>query len=686
MIVSFLKEFKYVIKVSPFGPFARIIYVSIKNLIKNKSVEALNKNNHKLFQTQLFEAKTMPEKNVKKFANFQEAEHLIIIRVAESDLDLRWILNSLLKQEDSSNVAVVVCNSIEPGTTLLYNISVIDEGDSISELQKILLIGKFKYISYFDSIIIPLDKFIDEAIRILIEDLSTYAVYGKILDRQGKVISAGASLELGAIANTGQGLTKDDLSINYTRKTEVLPNYMFTTARDTYLQAISKLLHLENINLAISQLGVMMGGRALYCPNTEFVLINPLTGQTKLPKKESTRSDFESDLDFEKIKLALQIQGFQRRSLKGRADESRKLVFIDADIPRTNHDAGSDFNLNVLNILAELQYEIVYISAFPSEITLVDLKLLHQKGIRIYTSANLEHLQINLRDAMVDNAVVYVNRVTVGRHVIPVVRRLWPKAKIIFSLQDLHFMRELRGAKISNDKVSLETSYELMKTELSLIEMADETVVVSDVEKEVIEGIIPDARITKVPLIYEARSAHMKPDKKHQILFVGGFNHQPNVDAVKYFKRSIWPVIRGKDAELQALIIGSNPTREILDLHNESEGFIVAGFVEDLSQVYSESKAFVAPLLYGAGVKGKVIQALSFGLPGVVSKIAAEGTCLSKSMCVHITDEPLEFASFVLNLCTNETLNEEMSENGLRYVLENHSIEVAKRALSKIVS
>jgi hypothetical protein len=500
------------------------------------------------------------------------------------------------------------------------------------------------------------------------------------------VISAGASLELGTLTNTGQGLTKDDLSINYTRKTELLPNYMFTTTRDTFLQAISELLHLENINLAISRLGVMLGRTILYYPNTEFVLINPVTGQAKLPKKETTRSDFESDLDFEKIKLALQIQGFQRRSLKGGEAESRKLVFIDADIPRTNHDAGSDFNLNVLNILTELQYEIVYISAFPSEIALADLKLLHQKGIRVYASANLEHLQMNLRDAMVDNAVVFVNRVTVGRHVIPVVQKLWPEAKIIFSLQDLHFMRELRAAKISNDKLSLETSYELMKTELSLIEMADETLVVSDVEKAIIEGIISDAKITKVPLIYEARSAHRKPEMKHQILFVGGFNHQPNVDAVKYFKRSIWPIIREKDSELQALIIGSNPTRDILDLHNENEGFIVGGYVEDLSKVYSESKAFIAPLLYGAGVKGKVIQALSFGLPGVVSEIAAEGTRLSKSMCVYITDEPLEFASYVLDLCTNERLNQEMSKNGLRYVLENHSIEVAKSALSKIVS
>jgi glycosyltransferase involved in cell wall biosynthesis len=225
-----------------------------------------------------------------------------------------------------------------------------------------------------------------------------------------------------------------------------------------------------------------------------------------------------------------------------------------------------------------------------------------------------------------------------------------------------------------------------MKTELSLIEMSDETLVVSDVEKELIEDIIPEARITKVPLIYEARSAHRKTEMKHQIVFVGGFNHLPNVDAVKYFKGSIWPIIREKDKELQALIIGSNPTRDILNLHNENEGFIVAGFVEDLSKVYSESKAFIAPLLYGAGVKGKVIQALSFGLPGIVSKIAAEGTRLAKSNCVYITDDPLEFASYVLNLCTDEGLNYEMGENGLRYVLENHSIEVAKGVLSKIVT
>ncbi len=639
-----------------------------------------------MFHDQLNKAKKMPDHSSKKFANFEEAEHLIFIRVAESNLDLKGMLNSLFNQEDSSNVAIVVCSLIEPETALLYRLTVIDESTSLSTLQNILSKGRFKYISYFDSISIPLDKFIEVSEKILAEDPSIYAVYGKTLDLDGKVISAGASIELGALTNTGEGLAKDDLSINYTRKTEVLPNYMFTTSRDTFLQAISGLLHLENINLAISRLGVMLGGRGFYYPNIEYVFINPAVGQTKLPKKETTRSDFESDLDFEKIKLALQIQGFQRRSLKGGEAESRKLVFIDADIPRTNHDAGSDFNLNVLNILTELQYEIVYISAFPSEIALVDLKLLHQKGIRVYASANLEHLQMNLRDAMVDNAVVFVNRVTVGRHVIPVVRKLWPEAKIVFSLQDLHFMRELRAAKISNDKLSLETSYDLMKTELSLIEMADETLVVSDVEKAIIEGIISDARITKVPLIYEARSAHRKSEMKHQILFVGGFNHQPNVDAVKYFKRSIWPIIREKDSELQALIIGRNPTRDILDLHNENEGFIVGGYVEDLSKVYSESKAFIAPLLYGAGVKGKVIQALSFGLPGVVSEIAAEGTRLSKSMCVYITDEPLEFASYVLDLCTNERLNQEMSKNGLRYVLENHSIEVAKSALSKIVS
>jgi glycosyltransferase involved in cell wall biosynthesis len=684
--MTFFKQLRKVIKNSPFGPFARQIYVSILKHNAKKSAAELNKNNQKMFHDQLNKAKKMSDRSYKKFAKFEEAEHLIFIRVAENDIDLKGMLNSLLNQEDSSKVAIAVCSSIQHETALLYNLTIIDESTCLSALQKILLGAKFKFISYFDSILIPISKFIEVSENILIEDHSICGVYGKTLDLEGKVISAGASIELGSLTNTGEGLAKDDLSINYTRKTEVLPNYMFTTSRDTFLQAISGLQNLENINLAISRLGVTLGGRLLYYPSTECVLVTPAVGQIKLAKKETTSSDFESDLDFERIKLALQIQGFQKKILKDNGTESTKLVFIDADIPRLNHDAGSDFNLNVLNILAELQYEIVYISAFPSEITLDDLKFLHQKGIRVYASVNLEHLQMNLRDAMVDKAVVFVNRVTVGRHVIPVVRNLWPEAKIIFSLQDLHFMRELRAAKISNNKVDLETSYALMKTELSLIEISDETLVVSDVEKEIIEDIMPQARITKVPLIYEARSAHRKTEMKHQIVFVGGFNHLPNVDAVKYFKRNIWPIIREKDSELQALIIGSNPTQDILDLHNENEGFIVAGFVEDLSKVYSESKAFIAPLLYGAGVKGKVIQALSFGLPGIVSKIAAEGTLLSKSNCVYITDDPLEFASYVLNLCTDEGLNHEMSENGLRYVLENHSLDVAKSALSKIVS
>jgi glycosyltransferase involved in cell wall biosynthesis len=167
-------------------------------------------------------------------------------------------------------------------------------------------------------------------------------------------------------------------------------------------------------------------------------------------------------------------------------------------------------------------------------------------------------------------------------------------------------------------------------------------------------------------------------------MFLGGFGHPPNTDAVMYFISSVWPLLTPHLPERAKFVIaGSRPGPEILSL--ASDRIVVTGFVEDLRPYFDTARVFVAPLRYGAGIKGKVIQSLCYGVPSVVTSIAAEGIGLVSGRETLIADESTEFANSVLMAYFNRSLWHSLQSAGYDFVESNYSwnrfLELLTKAL-----
>ena len=159
--------------------------------------------------------------------------------------------------------------------------------------------------------------------------------------------------------------------------------------------------------------------------------------------------------------------------------------------------------------------------------------------------------------------------------------------------------------------------------------------------------------------------------------------HRPNLDAVRYFIDEIFPLVLDKIPTARFRIVGNDTPPEIFAL--SSENIIVEGFVSNIKPIFESCRVFVAPLRYGAGMKGKIGQALSFGLPTVTTSIGAEGMNLTDEREVLIADEPETFADAVVKLYQSAELWQRLSDNGFRFVEENFSPPVIDEKIQKAI-
>ncbi|GIR14601.1 MAG: hypothetical protein CM15mP25_3560 [Gammaproteobacteria bacterium] len=218
------------------------------------------------------------------------------------------------------------------------------------------------------------------------------------------------------------------------------------------------------------------------------------------------------------------------------------------------------------------------------------------------------------------------------------------------------------------------------REEMEVISQSDLTIVVSEAEVSELADEQPDAKVAVISNIHEV--GHNKPgfDDRSGLMFVGGFQHPPNVDAVEYYANEIWPLLTELCPDLETYIIGSRMPDRLKKI-GESKGLKMLGFVEDLAPYYESCKLAIAPLRYGAGVKGKVNQALSFGLPVVGSPNAVEGMGLTHEREVMVAETPESFADSIAKVCNNRELWQALSEQGAASLVGRFTPEVAEEAL-----
>ena len=297
------------------------------------------------------------------------------------------------------------------------------------------------------------------------------------------------------------------------------------------------------------------------------------------------------------------------------------------------------------------------------------------------TLAAIESLNINFD-------VITLSRAPIAISAKQVLSNLFPQAKIVFNTVDLHYLRyeremELLNALGNNPKPkNLPIS---KKDELAIMRFADATLVVSDTEKQLLAKELSKSDATRVTVIPSPRD--IQPPTKTfservDVGFLGSYRHPPNSDAVEHFLTNIWPQFSARMPGVRFLIAGSGLPEKFLKL--KSDTIVPIGFIEDLEELMGSVRIMVAPLRYGAGIKGKVISSMCFGVPQVASRMAAEGMPLTHGVELLIADDDAAFVDHMIELYTDKTLWNKLSAEGLNCVERTFSSSVVENKLSAV--
>ncbi|MEO7523344.1 MAG: glycosyltransferase family 4 protein, partial [Ferruginibacter sp.] len=261
------------------------------------------------------------------------------------------------------------------------------------------------------------------------------------------------------------------------------------------------------------------------------------------------------------------------------------------------------------------------------------------------------------------------------------------KAKILYFGHDLHFVRELRRYEIDKNPETLNSSNQWKSKEQFLYEQADYILSPSHDETREILQINPSYKAVTILLHFFKKPAcpvENFSDRKN-ILFVGGFGHPPNVDGILWFCKNVWPIVSAKIEGIKFIIAGSKPTTEVTNL--KSENIEVLGFVSEheLRNLYAKIRMAVIPMRYGAGVKGKTIEALYNGIPIVSTTIGLEGMPGILDILIPFNDAEA-FANEIIAVYNNNDKLIEMSGKAAAYVNEHFTWSAAGNQMKNLLN
>jgi GT2 family glycosyltransferase/glycosyltransferase involved in cell wall biosynthesis len=381
--------------------------------------------------------------------------------------------------------------------------------------------------------------------------------------------------------------------------------------------------------------------------------------------------------------LCLGNPGKEPHKTKDRNVTGRLLV-LDHCNPTPDQDAGSITSFNIMRIFRSLGWKVTFIPEDNFVRADPETPAMQRIGIECLYHPYVNSVRRHLEQYGSDYDAVLVFRSSCLQRHLGTIRETAPQAKIIYHTSDLHYLREQREAELSGSEEMGKSAARTRNTELALVEAADATVVHSSEEQQLLgqETGCP-GKIFLFPWAIDIPGTESSWEVRDGLVFVGGFQHTPNVDAVLHFADNIWPLVRRKMPDAVFRVVGSRVPAQIRDLHGN--GIEVLGFVSDLTSLMDRSRLMVAPLRFGAGIKGKIGTALSHGLPVVTTSIGAEGMDLLPGEGVRVADDPEAFADLVADLYGNPDVWERESRGAVEFARRRYSLAAGCEVVSEIL-
>jgi glycosyltransferase involved in cell wall biosynthesis len=361
--------------------------------------------------------------------------------------------------------------------------------------------------------------------------------------------------------------------------------------------------------------------------------------------------------------------------------QEKSLLIIGAVWVEPNSSAAGKRMLQLIAQFLERDYKITFAAAAQK----------NKKAIDLF-SLGINEVAIELNNVSFDNFIKELNPTIVlfDRFMMEEqfgwrVAENCPKALRILDTEDLHCLRKTRALCLKQQvpfSIDELLKQDITKREIAAILRCDFSLIISTFEMELLKNTfkITDTNLIYLPFLFdEITESQQKKwqsfeDREH-FVFIGNFFHKPNVDAVLTLKNKIWNAIRKQLPKAEIHIYGAYVNQQIQELHNKKEGFIIKGFAEDADEVVENAKVVLAPLNYGAGIKGKLTEAMLCGTPSVTTTIGVEGMAGNFPWNGFVADDFSNFTLKAVELYTNKPVWEQAQLNGIDIINSIYSKE-----------
>lgn len=522
----------------------------------------------------------------------------------------------------------------------------------------------------------PIDGWLDSLFKSIEKDESVAIVGSALINPDGTLQEAGAQIfSLGNGWNLGRGGNPANDLFSFTREVDYC-SAASIIVRKSFWDQVSGFdtryvpAYCEDSDLALSAWN--MGYKVMYEP-TSWVIHHEGVSHGKNTNSGLKKYQVENNRKlFAKWEPDLRAHwedlGVPR--FEATRDSLGIVVVCDRQLPSVTRDAGSIRTVQIIRHLQALGYHVV-LSCIDNSTTELDLYELQSSGVEIHRdhSTFLETLELR-SDRIV---AVWTIREEVYDFFEPRIRPFSSNANFIADLMDLKFQKDF------------DQSSGISRNQLRIASNAEQVVLVSDVEAKLLASELKQEKVKVVWAEYDPQDSGIEWKDSSGLLFVGGFRHLPNLIGIEWFADEVIPILEEMGFKAPIRVVGSGlNTKQVAEL--ERKGLQMLGPQEDLESIYLQSRIAIIPLLTGAGRKGKLGEALSYGIPVVCTTVGAEGFDLIEKSGVVVTDSPSQMAEEIFRLHESNDYWSSFSGLGKKYCMENLSSRAMRQGIATLIS
>jgi glycosyltransferase involved in cell wall biosynthesis len=355
------------------------------------------------------------------------------------------------------------------------------------------------------------------------------------------------------------------------------------------------------------------------------------------------------------------------------ATTKKRILVIDELTPEPDMDSGSLDVYNYLKIFKNLDYHVTFIprnikhcGQYTESLERLGVECVYHPHVQSFAEAIKKYAPlINY---------IFIYRAFMAYPIVDCLHKYAPQAKLIFNTVDLHHLRKKREAQKLKSLKKLFWAIRLKYIEFRVIKKVDATILLSQHELKLVERQVPGAKLFHIPIVREIPGpSNTSWDARRDLIFIGNYKHPPNVDAVKYFLNHVWANLQSSHFPGRFIIAGSNMPVQFSSLG--AKDVVVRGHVPDLDDLFDQCRLSVAPLRFGAGMKGKIITSLSYGVPCITTSIGVEGSGLVSGKDILVEDDPEKMAKLIQHVYHDKLSWQNLSAAGLEYCIQNCSME-----------